>query len=366
MPRLRTRCPHCLTRTLTEVPFQDQHVFQCTTCQGLWFEDGELNDLISRFDPDIQEHCHASHLGKRLGTGQRQCRHCDIAMEHHHLLADYTVEIDRCSGCDGVWIDHAEVDQVLHSPRIIEAMKNLNKGICWRSWLFQFLTQMPVEYNVASHRTPWVTYSMIVLCSLVFVLGLANPGAEQWLLNTYAVQTDTMGTPSMLLQLLSYQFLHGGWLHLIGNMYFLWIIGDNIEDVLGHWRFLALYLLAGAVAALAELAWFHLLGGQRLLLVGASGSIAALFGLYLIWFRYSSLTFMILVFQKKLAPHWYFLIWCGLNLFGMLSGQGGVAFMAHLAGFAFGLLVGRKLKTRIERDNPLVRLLNAPEARLRR
>ncbi|MFN3581535.1 MAG: rhomboid family intramembrane serine protease, partial [Pseudomonas sp.] len=163
-----------------------------------------------------------------------------------------------------------------------------------------------------------------------------------------------------------YQFLHGSTLHLLGNMYCLWIIGDNIEDALGHRAYLALYLVAGVVAAIAELLWVYLTGNWSMLLVGASGSIAALFGLYLMWFRFSSLTFMFIVYQKKLAPQWFFLIWSGLNLFGMLQGEAGVAYAAHLGGFAFGLLAGYLLRPRVERDNPLVRLLNAPEARLRR
>lgn len=366
MPRYQNQCPLCRTPSLREVPFQEQHVYQCTGCEGFWFEDGELNNAISDFHPEIDEHCHVSHLGDHMGQSGRQCRNCHIPMEHHHLLADYNVEIDRCGRCDGVWVDHDEVEQVLHSPQIISAMQALNQRVSWRSWLFQFLTQMPVEYNVKSHRKPYVTYALIVICTLVYLLGLGSEATENGIMLTFALQSEMVGSLPMFWQLITYQFLHGGLLHLLGNMYCLWIIGDNIEDALGHRAYLALYLVAGGVAAMAELLWQGMTGGGPILLVGASGSIAALFGLYLVWFRFSSLTFMFIVYQKKLAPHGFFLIWSGLNLLGMLQGEAGVAYAAHLGGFAFGLLAGYLLRERVERANPLVRLLNAPVAQLRR
>lgn len=366
MPRYHNHCPLCRTPTLSEVPFQEQHVYQCTNCEGFWFEDEELNTAISDFHADIDSHCHVSHLGDHMGQGERECRNCHVPMEHHHLLADYSVEIDRCSRCDGVWVDHDEVEQVLRSPQIINAMQALNQRVSWRSWLFQFLTQMPVEYNVKSHRRPYVTYGLIVICTLIYLLGLSSDEAETSILLTFAVQTESLGTLPMFWQMLSYQFLHGGLLHLLGNMYCLWIIGDNIEDALGHRAYLGLYLIAGVVAAITELLWHATTVGGPMWLVGASGSIAALFGLYLMWFRFSSLTFMFIVYQKKLSPLWFFIIWSGINLLGMLQGGTEVAYAAHLGGFAFGLMGGYLLRPRIERDNPLLRLLNAPEARLRR
>ncbi|AQZ93609.1 rhomboid family intramembrane serine protease [Halopseudomonas phragmitis] len=366
MPLRKAHCPCCLTRTLYEVPFQSGRVFQCRSCEGMWFEDRQLNQAISDTHPDIDQHCHVSHLGEHLGASQRVCWHCQAPMEHYHLLPDYQVEIDRCASCDGVWLDHDEVDQVMHSPKLKDAMQMLNATLNWRSWLFEFMTRMPVEFNIKTRRTPWVTYSLIGLCALVFLLGQSSAQMEVVLMLLLGVQSDLVGQPPMLWQLLSYQFVHGGWMHLLGNMYFLWIIGDNIEDVLGPWRYLGLYLLGGVIAALAELLVTSWLGGRDLLLVGASGSIATLFGLYLIWFRYSSLSFMFVVWQKKLAPHWFFLIWSGMNIFGMMVGETNVAYAAHLGGFAFGLLAGLALQDRVEAANPLVRMLNAPEARLRR
>lgn len=363
MRSIHHRCPCCLTRTLVPVSASYRSVLECRQCQGVWFEDGALNRVIAANHDDIDHYDHEANLGGRLRTSDRQCRRCDVAMEHHQLLTHYQTEIDCCPGCDGVWLDRHEIDQVLHSPKLAEALEALNQKVGWKSWVFQFLTHMPVEYNLPARRLPLVTLTLIVLCSLIFIAGQLDAKTDRLFFEAAGFNSASWWHAPW--QLLGYQFLHGGWMHLLGNMYFLWIIGDNLEDVLGHWRFLGLYLLSGTVAALAELALFDSSQGP-LLLVGASGSIAALFGLYLVWFRHASLTFMFVVYQKKLAPHWYFLIWSAINFIGMAAGSGGVAYAAHLGGFAFGLAAGVLLKPGVYRRNPLIAMLNRPEARIAR
>ncbi len=364
MPGIHTKyCPSCATEDLR--PTSNPAIFSCRNCHGVWFEDGSLNHAIAQEHEYIDQYEHEHHLGTALHTSERLCIRCRVTMTNYQLLMHYTTEIDCCPDCDGVWLDKHEIDQVMHSPKLQQALTDLNQKVSWDSWLFQFLTAMPAEYNVSPQRTPWITRTLVVLCSLVFGAGLLSPEINEWIFKNLALNSDTLSPAHFVLQLLTYQFVHGGLAHLAGNMYFLWIIGDNLEDALGHAAFLALYLFAGMMAALAELLLFDTSQGP-LLLVGASGAIAALFGLYLVWFRHASLTFMFIVYQKKLAPHWYFLIWSLINLVGMFSGQGGVAWAAHLGGFALGLLLGYLLKSYVFRKNPLIAMLNQPEAMVRR
>ena len=114
--------------------------------------------------------------------------------------------------------------------------------------------------------------------------------------------------------LLTCMFLHGSIMHLLGNMYFLYVVGDNLEDVLGHKRFLIWYLVCGLIASLSS---YLVSPTSAIPSVGASGAIAGLFGMYLMWFRHASLTFMIIIYQKKLSAAWFFCnlvdykyIWC--------------------------------------------------------
>ncbi|WP_020408588.1 rhomboid family intramembrane serine protease [Hahella ganghwensis] len=359
-------CPSCQESSLKHIVFMGENVLQCSICQGLWFDDGELNRAIAHHHEDIDKHCHKEGLGQHLGTSERQCRDCQKPLQHYHLLEEYQVVIDCCASCNGIWLDKEEVDQVLHSPKIREAIEKLNKKTSWRSWVFQALTQMPVEYNIPVKRAPVVTWGLIGLCIITFLIGFIDPNLDETLFRTFALSSETPGTAQFLMQFISYQFLHGGWLHLLGNMYFLWVVGDNLEEALGRMKFLGIYLVSGMVAGFGELVFQKLSGHPPLPLVGASGSVAALFGIYLIFFRYASLSFMIFVFQKKLSPVWYFVIWSGLNILGLALGDTGVAYVAHLSGFAFGILVGLALHSSVLERHPMIRMLSDPMLRVKR
>jgi membrane associated rhomboid family serine protease len=138
-------------------------------------------------------------------------------------------------------------------------------------------------------------------------------------------------------------FLHGSWMHLLGNMWFLWIFGNNVEDSMGHLRFLVFYLLTGLIAAGA-----HVLSspGSPVPTVGASGAISAIMGAYAVLYpraRVTTLLVLVIFIRLIALPAW---VWLGLwFLFQLVSaggqtpGQGGVAFWAHIGGFAAGLLL---------------------------
>ncbi len=142
-------------------------------------------------------------------------------------------------------------------------------------------------------------------------------------------------------------FLHAGWTHLLGNMLFLWIFGNNIEDRLGRLPFLAFYLAAGAIAALAQV-WIDPTSGVPL--VGASGAIAATLGAYIVLYpraRITTLVFLGIFVQLVRVPALIILgLWFALQLLngvaslGGAAAQGGVAFFAHIGGFVAGALVG--------------------------
>jgi membrane associated rhomboid family serine protease len=136
-------------------------------------------------------------------------------------------------------------------------------------------------------------------------------------------------------------FLHGGWMHLIGNMLFLWVFGDNVEDEMGHARFAGFYLLAGLAAAALQIASDPL---SSIPMVGASGAIAGVLGGYLLLFpraRIDVLFIFIVIFKVFPIPAWIVLgLWFGLQLLGGFntpSDQGGVAYWAHAGGFVAGI-----------------------------
>ncbi|HEV2950550.1 MAG TPA: rhomboid family intramembrane serine protease, partial [Actinomycetota bacterium] len=147
--------------------------------------------------------------------------------------------------------------------------------------------------------------------------------------------------------LITSQFLHGGWLHLLGNLLFLWIFGNNVEDRLGRFRFLFFYLVGGAIAGLAQVA---IDPGSTIPTIGASGAIGATLGAYLVLFpraRITSLVFLGFFYQLIDVPavvvlvFWFVLqLIDGIASLGVTEIGGGVAFFAHIGGFVFGALVG--------------------------
>jgi membrane associated rhomboid family serine protease len=202
----------------------------------------------------------------------------------------------------------------------------------------------PVSDVIPSRTTPVVTISLIILNALAFLYELQLDEPQlQVLVHYFGLIPSDFSWPTVLTSM----FLHGGWLHFLGNMLYLWIFGDNVEDRLGHANYLLFYLLCGAVAALGQVA-IH--PDSTVPMVGASGAIAGVMGAYFVLYpRSRVLTAVFIVFFMDLIeiPAIFFLgIWFMMQLFsgvgsiGLDAADGGVAFWAHVAGFAAGALTG--------------------------
>jgi membrane associated rhomboid family serine protease len=135
-------------------------------------------------------------------------------------------------------------------------------------------------------------------------------------------------------------FLHGGWFHLIGNMWFLWIFGNNIEDSMGHGRFVGFYLVTGLLAAAAQV---MVNPASPVPMVGASGAISGVMGAYLVLYPRVRVHMLIVlgffITTISVPASWMLLYWALLQAIGSAGGGGGVAFMAHLGGFVAGAVL---------------------------
>ena len=213
----------------------------------------------------------------------------------------------------------------------------------------------PVSDVIPSRTTPVVTVGLIVLNALVFLYELQLPRSE---LQLFTFMYGVVPARFDPVTLFTSMFIHGGWMHLLGNMLYLWIFGDNVEDRLGHVGFFVFYLVCGATAALGQTA---ISLDSTVPMVGASGAIAGVMGAYFVLYPHSRvLTIVFLVFFVDMIeiPAIFFLgIWfikevfSGVGSLGTASLSGGVAFWAHVSGFAVGALVGvfRRLKEATER-----------------
>lgn len=208
---------------------------------------------------------------------------------------------------------------------------------------------IPIRDDAPTVRTPYVTIGLIVVNTLIF-LYMISGGMESLQYYTYkfgfipyeltnSVELTPKLATSPYFTIFSSMFMHGGWLHLIGNMLFLWIFGNNVEDYFGPVKFLIFYLLSGVSAV----ALFTLFGpNSQVPLIGASGAIAGVMGAYMILHPKARITILfIFIFIQffhlpaKVVIGIWFLIQLFMSLVGSSTG-GGVAYLAHVGGFAFG------------------------------
>jgi membrane associated rhomboid family serine protease len=204
---------------------------------------------------------------------------------------------------------------------------------------------LPWDEDAQVRHMPWATYSLIVLNVLAFLAMLMSTPTE---LQNWGFRFGLTPSDPHWWQYLTSDFVHGGWTHLIGNMLFLIVFGDNVEDVFGPVAFLLLYLVGGLAG---DLMFVHANPTMTIPSFGASGCISAIAGAYGVMFFGSrvGVRLMFLVFTVKtfyFRAFWVLLFWFGADVaqtfssHGVMSNEPGVNYVAHGAGFAFGVFFG--------------------------
>jgi membrane associated rhomboid family serine protease len=212
---------------------------------------------------------------------------------------------------------------------------------------------IPLRDDNPSSIAPVVTVALIAACVLVFLWELSfGAGGQRIIYALGVVPASLLGRAELPPELalvppwatvLTSMFMHGGWMHLIGNMLYLWIFGDNVEDSMGHGRFVVFYVLCGAAAVFAQALPDP---ASEVPMVGASGAISGVLGAYLLLYPHARVLVVIplgFILQTMRIPAGLVLVlWFGLQLLSNAmaqAGQGGVAFRAHIGGFIAGMLL---------------------------
>ena len=214
---------------------------------------------------------------------------------------------------------------------------------------------LPLKDDNPTERLPVVSYTVLAACVAVFLWQASLPQAAAReavyalgmipavLFGHASLPADVVMVPAAA-TLITSMFLHGGWMHLIGNMLYLWIFADNVEDAMGHGRFVVFYVVCGLAAAFAQAA---LAPESQVPMVGASGAISGVLGAYLLLHPRAHVLVLIplgILTQLVRLPALVVLaLWFGLQLFQQaMAGSGtggGVAFMAHIGGFVAGMVL---------------------------
>ena len=331
------RCP----RDATILKQVVEKYLECEKCKGTFYYGQEYN---REFEEALSDTFLPTIAGSKL-----ICPTCRKEMQN--LQYRYgRLRINRCEQCKGIWLDKNE-EEVLQ--RIIKKQKSLkiiylsgkasqkekkllerykeyegDKKTTGAETFFQIMSGLPVERNLKPFNVPFITYILIAVNIIVFLISLSD-------LREFVYSFGYIPQNREYIKIIYSMFIHGGFLHVLGNMYFLWIMGDNVEDVIGPWKYLALYFLAGIISGYIG----GLIGAQNLPHIGASGAVASMMAAYLLLFPRARFLLRFYIFIVVPVPSIiYLLFWVGYQFIIAVRGGTNVSWSAHIAGYVVGLI----------------------------
>ncbi len=323
--------PGWFRREKPDVSKADVQIDTCPVCFGAWFDAGELNVLAGQLEGIEQI------LDPEARATTRVCPHGHGVMEEHELPGVISTPVDRCKHCGGAWLDGHERRKLAKATTSegqgTRTQRWLKRGAIWAA---QVLTHLPVEVENPARGTPWVVF--IILAVLLSIFGAQQ--LDQIDTYYYGIVPGRLKQNHDAYTVAAYMFLHGSWPHLLGNAYFLYTFGDNIEHLFGRVRFAIFFVATGVLAGLIH-SW--LTRETATAVVGASGAIAGVLAAYLWAFPRQRLFQVVLWIQLKIPVWVYLFVWVGFHVVMGFFGTGGgaqeVAWFAHLGGFLVGLAV---------------------------
>lgn len=301
----------------------------CPVCFGAWFDRGEF-DLLGITDERM--------MARAGRAGRRVCPRGCGPMHEHTLPGLLRTPIDRCPGCEGIWLDGDERRKLAASTtkegQQDEREQLVRRGVIWAA---QIVTQLPVEVDNPARGTPWLVHVFLAAVLGIYVLEVQGlVFYRDWAVVSGQIVRETGESVHTFV---THQFLHGSWFHVLFNGYFLYTFGDNIEHLFGRLRFALLFVGAGVAGAGLHVLLSHATATP---VVGASGSIAGVMAAYLCSFPHAKLfqTLPFVFIQVKIPAWVYLVLWVLFQVvMGFFSTAVQFAWFSHLGGFLFGLVV---------------------------
>ena len=301
----------------------------CPVCFGVWLDAGEIDALG---DAEIDPAFLKTLVGQ---SANRMCPRGHGFMNEHLLPGLLSTPVDRCPRCKGLWLDgeerHALAKSTTREGQEDRAVQIARRGLIWAA---QLLTHLPIEVENPARGTPWAVYGLGALLVGMYILSVEGVlFAREWAL----IAGKIAHAPIHAYTIFTHQFFHADWFHLLGNLYFLYVFGDNVEHLFGRRRFLLLYVGAAVIGGVLQALLSRASGTP---VIGASGAIAGVTAAYLWIFPRARLlqTIPFLYIQLKI-PAWVYLgVWIGFQaVMAVFSDAIQFAWFAHIGGFVYGL-----------------------------
>jgi membrane associated rhomboid family serine protease len=355
------QCPAC-SGVLKTARAKNFVIKICPGCKGVWFESEDFapfaKQLSEREDlkPPRPEYFEAKKVvhASKVYEEQRLCPECRTDMRKFNYAYDSNIILDKCTNCGGIWTDYGEIQNVAaylkRDPKadalgasIVEHQRDMDDLSAIREtfggriplWAGYFRIILPLGDENKTERFPVINSLLIGVCTFIFALVMFS---SEFTLRDIIEEYGFVPARFFGIGLVTSMFLHAGVIHLLGNMYFLWIFGDNIEDRLGYIKYILFYLGAG-IAAAALHGVTNL--GSTVPAVGASGAISGVMGAYLVFYPLAKIRLFFLYRVIRVPAVGYLGFWFGLQLLYGFAYKGlgisNVAWFAHIGGFVFGM-----------------------------
>jgi membrane associated rhomboid family serine protease len=366
------KCPSCSTELNQIESLSGSIIDKCPNCKGIWFDSDEFINSVRALAENKEISPQLPQLFKSrvvqtvslFDEKDKICPRCNQKLIKFNYGYDSNVFLDKCTMCQGIWADETEIREIARylklDPRVQEIGKSLieinqtqkditelGNALSDRSPILAFMPILilPLGDEIATTKFPKINLSIIGLCVITYIYQFfvtANPIA---FIQQFGVIPSQILQREMFYSLFTSMFLHGDFLHLLGNMFFLWIFGDNVEDRFSSLGYIAFYLACGVAANFMHI-YFNASSTNPA--IGASGAISGIMGAYLIFYPTARIKTLIISRIIQVPAFLWLGTWFLFQLiFGFIyhsAGVSNIAWFAHIGGFVFGGVVAYLIK----------------------
>jgi len=358
-------CPSC-SHKLKRIKAKSEILDICPRCKGIWFDSGELVDFVrdlAKSENILPEKTRLFerrqiHVSDEIAENNKSCPRCNVVMQTFNYCYDSNVFLEKCPDCNGIWADAKDVlkiarylkadsttakigkDLVRQTEKLerIKEIGRLGKELTSRAGIGMFFMPrfiLPLSDDEERVRFPIITVTIILLCVFAFL------GEVFWIrdANKFFRSFGFIAGDFFSMGLITSMFLHGGIMHLIGNMYFLWLFGDNVEDRFGRVWYPVFYLCCGIAASI-----LHSIFNQNSAVpaIGASGAISGVMGAYMLFYPYAKIRVLFITrvvgVPALIFLGGWFLLQLAFGLIYKITDYSNIAWFAHIGGFIFGVV----------------------------
>lgn len=368
------QCPACAAE-LTKSKSFDGLIDKCPQCHGIWPKSGDLlYSVVALVEYQAPKAPLPVLFKSRMVVPAnavddtfRQCPRCNQVLTKINYGYDSNVFIDKCPACQGIWLDESELRDIAQhlkvDPRVTEIGKEILKSnqtskdiqslaeiadtLNGKAMALAFMpkTVLPLGDKLNTTRFPVINISIIGITILTFIYQISRGPDVVTLVKQFGTIPIHIMQGIAFYTLLTSIFLHGGLLHLLGNMFFLWIFGDNVEDRIGRLGYLTFYISCGVVANLIE---SYIYPTLMIPAIGASGAISEIMGAYLVFYPYAKIKTYFWGRIINIPAILWLGAWLLLQvIYGLLYyaiGGSNIGWFAHIGGFIFGGIVAYLIK----------------------